>query len=285
MDSAVRSSWFGVKVGMGHDTLAGAVFARKANYPLLYAIGDSISVGWLPHLTARIIREAGKLNSAHYTVAHSPGTGHSQRLRQSLEAWLVGLRPSVVVFNCGLHDLGRTADTNWERAIEPDAYRQNLLGVAGALKTLRPSARVIWLHTTPIDEGRMHASGHYTDYRRKAEDVDMYNAVAQWVMEEFDIEVIDVNAAVKAAGAERLLGPDGVHFSDEGYQVLGDSIAWRVIGEHLRSSDPANADTPASATVPSGAPIATRQQTGELTVQASARGLAQPQTELPADGV
>ena len=233
------------------------MFARKANYPLLYTIGDSISIGWLPHLTRRIVEQASRLNSAQYTVAHSPGTGHSARLRESAEAWLVGLRPSVVVFNCGLHDLGRTAESDWERAVEPDAYRQNLLGVAEVLKALRPRARLIWLHTTPIDEGRMHASGGYTNYRRKAEDVDMYNAIAQWVMEECEIEVVDVNAAVRERGTQQLLGPDGVHFTDEGYAVLGDVIAWRVIGEYLRTAEVAGPEAETNtvaATAPEAAP-------------------------------
>ena len=207
------------------------VFARKANYPLLYTIGDSISIGWLPHLTRRIVEQAGKLNSAHYTVAHSPGTGHSARMNESAADWLVGLRPSVVIFNCGLHDLGRTAESDWQRAVEPDAYRQNLLGVAEVLKAMRPRARLVWLHTTPVDEGRMHASGGYTHYRREAEDVDMYNAVAQWVMEESEIEVVNLNAAVRGRGTQQLLGPDGVHFTEEGYAFLGEVIARRVIGE------------------------------------------------------
>ena len=33
------------------------------------------------------------------------------------------------------------------------------------------------------------------------------------------------------------MGPDGVHFTEDGYLLLGDLIGWRVIGEHLRPAE------------------------------------------------
>ena len=214
---------------------------RKPNFPLLYTIGDSISLGWLPFLAQQVVEEAKRLTAARYTVARAPGAGTSLQLRDELSGWLYGHAPSVVVFNCGLHDLGRTAEREWGRTVDPDAYRQNLVQVTIQLKSLRPAPRLLWLHTTPIDETRMEASGFYDNYKRKAEDIDMYNAVAQWVMEEAAIEVLDLNAAVVQRGAAGLLGLDGVHFVEEGYRYLGELVAWSVIGDYRRVDAAADA--------------------------------------------
>jgi lysophospholipase L1-like esterase len=201
---------------------------------LLYTVGDSISLGWLPFIARTVVRHAERLSAAHFTVTRAPGAGTSALLAAELPQWLRGYQPAVVVFNCGLHDIGRTADREWQRAVDPDAYRQNLVILVSGLRELRPRPRLLWLHTTPVDEARMESSGSYTAYKRKAEDVDMYNAIAQWEMEEAEVEVLDVNAAVKAQGLEHVIGPDGVHFTDDGYEYLGELIAWRVIGEDLR---------------------------------------------------
>ena len=64
-------------------------------YPLLYTVGDSISMGWLPYLIRRIAAEAPRLPSARYTVARAPGSGTSELLRAELSEWLRGHEPAV----------------------------------------------------------------------------------------------------------------------------------------------------------------------------------------------
>ena len=75
-------------------------------YPLLYTVGDSISMGWLPYLIRRIAAEASRLPSARYTVARAPGSGTTEALRAGIPEWLQGHVPAVIACNCGLHDVG-----------------------------------------------------------------------------------------------------------------------------------------------------------------------------------
>ena len=206
-------------------------------YPLLYTAGDSISMGWLPYLIRRIAAEASRLPSARYTVARAPGGGTSELLRAELAEWLRGHEPAVIACNCGLHDLGRTGDRDWQRNVPPDRYERNLAELIESLREAAASARLIWLTTTPIIRARMDETEGYRHYKRDEPDVDAYNAIANAVMEGSEVEVLDLHGAVVRAGTERLMGPDGVHFAEDGYRLLGDLIGWRIIGEELRPAE------------------------------------------------
>ena len=204
-------------------------------YPLLYAVGDSISIGWLPHLAHCIGKASERLPSARYTVAHAPGWGTSEVLRDRMAHWLQGHHPAVIAFNSGLHDIGRAQAADWQRAVAPERYERNVDALIGIFRAAAPSARLIWLNTTPVIRARMDATEGYRRYKRDEGDVDDYNAIANAVIERNRVEVLDLHGAVKSAGTDRLIGPDGVHFTEDGSRLLGSLIGWRVIGEHLRT--------------------------------------------------
>ena len=206
-------------------------------YPLLYAVGDSISIGWLPHLAHCIGRASSRLPSARYTVAHAPGWGTSEVLRHRMAEWLRGYRPAVIACNSGLHDIGRAQAAGWHLAVAPQRYERNVDALIGIFRAAAPSARLVWLTTTPVIRARMDATEGYRHYKRDEDDVDTYNDIANAVMERNRVEVLDLHEAVNCAGTERLIGPDGVHFTEEGSRLLGSLIGWRVIGEHLRHDE------------------------------------------------
>ena len=217
--------------GTGADTVA----SMTQPYPLLYAVGDSISIGWLPHLAHHIGKASERLPSAHYTVAHAPGWGTSEVLRDRMAHWLQGHQPAVIAFNSGLHDIGRTP-AEWQRAVAPERYERYVGTLIGILRAAAPSARLLWLTTTPIIRARMDTTEGYRDYKREEADVDVYNRIANAVMARSGIEVLDLHGAVTSAGTERLLGPDGVHFTDDGSRLLGTLIGRRIIGERRSSA-------------------------------------------------
>ncbi len=97
-------------------TCPSTVASMAQPYPLLYAVGDSISIGWLPHLAHCIGTASERLPSARYTVAHAPGWGTSEMLRDRMAHWPQGHHPAVIAFNSGLHDIGR-ARAEWQRAV------------------------------------------------------------------------------------------------------------------------------------------------------------------------
>ena len=214
-------------------TCPSTVASMAQPYPLLYAVGDSISIGWLPHLAHCVGKASERLPSARYTVAHAPEWGTSEVLRDRAAAWLRGYQPAVIACNSGLHDIGRAQAADWQRAVAPERYERNVDALIGILRTAAPFARLLWLTTTPVIRARMDATAGYRHYKRDEADVDAYNAIANAVMERNRVEVLDLHGAVRCAGTERLIGPDGVHFTEDGSRLIG----WRVIGEHLRPDE------------------------------------------------
>ena len=77
----------------------------------------------------------------------------------------------------------------------------------------------------------------YRLYHRHESDIDEYNRIGTEVMERNRIETLDLHRAVERAGRSRLIGPDGVHFTDEGYRMLGKLIAWQIIGKDLYATE------------------------------------------------
>ncbi len=178
-------------------------------YKLLYSIGDSISIGYLPHLVTSL--------AEYYTVAHCPGIGGSStRIIENLGDWMAGYEVDVVLLNCGLHDIKLQSG---QLATAPDQYRANLRGIIDAL-TGR-SLRTVWCSTTPVIDERHQAAKSYERHNRH---VIAYNRIADEVMTAAGIETIDLYEVVVNNDPAVLLAADGVHFTEQGYQILAQAI-------------------------------------------------------------
>jgi lysophospholipase L1-like esterase len=64
-------------------------------------------------------------------------------------------------------------------------------------------------------------------------DVGIYNETVVQIAKELGVPVNDLFARVQQIGRDTLLLPDGVHFTPEGYQFLGENVA-NFITETLR---------------------------------------------------
>ena len=151
---------------------------------------------------------------------HCPANGGpSTRIAENLDDWLAGYEPDVVLLNCGLHDVKQEDD---QPATSADHYEANLRDIVARLQGVAGAPRLIWARTTPVIDERHQA---VKSFGRGNEDVIAYNEIADAVMAEMDVESIDLYRAVMDNDPEALLAPDGVHFTPEGYQVLGQAIA------------------------------------------------------------
>jgi lysophospholipase L1-like esterase len=187
--------------------------------PTVLVIGDSISMGYTPHVAELLAGQAA--------VVHNEGNGgDSDRVAASLEAWLAAAGgpggPAAVHFNAGLHDIKINRQTR-RHQVPPDRYERNLRGIVARLTD--SGARLMWATTTPVIDARHQAA---KDFDRTNADVDAYNAVAGRIMAEAGIAVDDLNAAAVGAGLEGLLAADGVHFTEDGYRLLGGVVAERI---------------------------------------------------------
>jgi lysophospholipase L1-like esterase len=91
-----------------------------------------------------------------------------------------------------------------------------------ARKLAATGAKVVWATTTPVIDGAPNMS---KDFPRKNSDVEAYNAAATEAVTAAGIEVDDLYALVEEAGREKLITPDGVHFTEDGYRALGAKVA------------------------------------------------------------
>ena len=209
--------------------LAGALLAAPlaaSDLPRVLLIGDSISIGYTPHVTERL--------SGMLEVEHHPGNaGHTGNGLARLGEWLGEEEWDVIHFNFGLHDLcWRTpgkSDKNKESGVltsSPARYRENLTEITRRLA--ETGAQLVFATTTPVPEGE---PGRYAGDARR------YNAVAREVMAEAGVPVNDLFALVAGRMEELARGPGDVHFGEEGNVLLGEQVVQHVHFAYARGSD------------------------------------------------
>ena len=191
--------------------------------PKALLIGDSISIGYTPHVVAAL---KGKVDVKHHRGnAQHTGTG-----LKMLDRWIGETQWDVIHFNWGLHDLkymGPKGENLFpkEKGGKPQvplaAYEKNLEKLVVRLK--KTGAKLIWRNTTPIPPG---SKGRYVGDSVK------YNEAAAHVMKRHGISTHDLFTISKKRMKELML-PANVHYKKEGSRVLGKDVA-RAIVEALK---------------------------------------------------
>ena len=185
--------------------------------PLVFVIGDSISIGYTPHVKEAL---AGRAR-----VERHPGNcGDSFNVLSNLPGWLAEVRPALIHFNVGLHDLRLWRHIS-RHQVEIETYRGNLTRICELL--VETGAKLLWATTTPVLEGAVRMGENFS---RKNADVEAYNAVALEVINSAGIAIAvdDLNAFVKTLDPEKALSDDGVHFTGKSYARLGAEVARNV---------------------------------------------------------
>lgn len=175
--------------------------------PRILIIGDSVSFGYT--LPVRTLLQ-GKAN-----VHRIPQNGSSSGTGvQNLSRWLGDGKWSVIHFNFGLHDAKQLPEGT--RHSDPQTYEKNLREIVKQLRAT--GAKLIWATTTPVPDGGILSP------TRRFDDVAIYNAAAKKVMQENDVAIDDLHAAVLPKVASLQI-PHDVHFTKEGSQFLAAHVA------------------------------------------------------------
>ena len=188
--------------------------------PKALLIGDSISIGYTPHVVAAL---KGKVEVKHHRGnAQHTGTG-----LKMLDRWIGETEWDVIHFNWGLWDLcyrhsqskvqGRRDKERGTLTMSLEQYEKNLDQLVTRLK--KTNARLIWAHTTTVPEG---------EAGRKVGDDDKYNEAAARVMKKHGIEINDLNALTDSFPPEHFVRPGDVHFKNEGSKKLGQTVAQKI---------------------------------------------------------
>ena len=216
--SAAQQAW---EAQIGEAQRQNPAFAFVEDDPALprvLLIGDSISIGYTPH-----VREVLQgVANVHRIPANG---GDTNRGLANIDAWLGEGKWDLIHFNWGLHDLKRVKDgqldASMERSLTPEAYRENLQKLTARLQAT--GARLIWADTTPVPEGSQG---------RIPGDELLYNTIAAEVMAALGVQRNDLHAAITPYLATHQR-PANVHFLDEGSKRLGETVA-KSIAEALR---------------------------------------------------
>ncbi|MDG1897120.1 MAG: alkaline phosphatase D family protein [Fuerstiella sp.] len=187
-----------------------------AELPRVLIIGDSISLGYTPHVVRMLQAEA--------EVVHNRGNAqHSGTGIKKLENWLGDTNWDVIHFNWGLWDLcyrhpeskvqGRRDKVRGTLTTSPDQYEKNLDILVSRLR--QTGAKLIWANTTVVPEGE---SG------RMVNDDLKYNAAAARVMKKYGVETNDLNKLTRTFAPDLFTKPGDVHLKPEGYQQLAEQV-------------------------------------------------------------
>lgn len=163
--------------------------------PALFVLGDSISIAYGPILE-RLLAGRFMYNRKGYAFLGSQGIdsplvngGDSQSMLTFLqrEASQLGSDCSILLLNCGLHDL-RVNPKSGAHQVKLESYLRNLEQIIPLAFGL--SQNVIWIRTTPVSDA--HHNRLNLEFHRYNADVITYNAGADAVMEKAGIPSIDL---------------------------------------------------------------------------------------------
>jgi len=189
--------------------------------PKALLIGDSISLGYTPHVVAVL---KGKVEVRH----HKGNAQHTGTGLKMLDRWVGETKWDVIHFNWGMWDLcyrhpqskvqGRRDKERGTLTTSLEQYEKNLDQLAARLK--KTKAKLIWAHSTTVPEG---------EAGRKVGDDDKYNQAAVRVMKKHGVEINDLNALTDSFPAELFVRPGDVHFKTEGSKKLGQAVAVKIM--------------------------------------------------------
>jgi len=195
-------------------------------------IGDSIrmrlnnSTGYGMYAYRNLIE---KFNLTH--IPHN--TGGTNSVLQFIKNWL-SCKPDIVHINAGLHDLA--FDPIPENPSPPaynsiEQYAANLNQIITIIKESGVQ-KIIWGSNTPVQE-QWHLYKPRTNklrtITRTMADVIKYNQVAEDVMQKHGVEINDMLSPLMEVGVEKCLISDGVHLSHTGSEILGNSVATKIM--------------------------------------------------------
>ena len=128
-------------------------------------------------------------------------------------------------FNCGLHDMKRSKQTD-QLQVPLEEYRKNLRAIVDFMQSHK--IRTVFINSTPSDETRY---GRMKTFYRKKADVPQYNQAAEEIMKEKNVPVIDLYGFTKALKLEGDdLFRDHTHFCTPVIQLHAAYIAGQING-------------------------------------------------------
>ena len=180
----------------------------------VFLIGDSIRLGYDSILrddladVAQIYWNQDNARFVQYTLRNISPWSQNDCDPQKID---------IVYWNNGLWDVAHMKDGASLNTVE--TYAETLKRIIFVLHQIFPNAQIIFALTTCVLEERVNPA-----IPRNNADICRYNQAACLVMSEAGIAVHDLYTVSKSVPDDHRT-EDGVHFTPEGYQTLGRTIA------------------------------------------------------------
>ena len=189
---------------------------RAADLPKVLIMGDSISIGYTPHVVEN-------LKGVAEVKRHRGNAGPTIRGLAKIEQWLGEEKWDLIHFNWGLWDM-----YGWEYHKEdrsPKAYGKRLEALVARLK--ETGAQLIWATTTPAcpDNETTMKRRFQQDVRIPSELEQKYLTVALGVMRKNGVQINDLYTFMKPQWDKYSIADDNVHFKPEGKKALGKKVS------------------------------------------------------------
>jgi len=204
-----------------------SIIACTNEPPKILIIGDSISIGYTPHVKEMLGDNA--------FVSHNKGNAeHTGTGLERVTEWIGDEEWDIIQFNWGLWDLAYRSDSskvqgmrdkiNGEVTFTADQYAANLDSLVVLIKSLS-KAKLLFVSTSYVPEGE---SGRFV------EDALIYNKVAFEIMNKHDVPVNDIYELSKEVHNNHSTGSDNVHYTKDGYKLLAQKITEGLSGLNRR---------------------------------------------------
>ncbi len=176
-------------------------------------IGDSIRMGYQSRVMAQLRGRAD-------VWAPKENCGHTLRIRENLQSWVIDQRPDVVHFNSGIHDLG-WMDGERVARFTAGEYVRSLRIIIERMRQ-GTQAKLIFATTTPI---LAPCDPSLPNDRCKVPPiVARYNTAAVALMQSLKVPVNDLYREIIRAGVNDCIGPDKIHMTDLGNETLAAAV-------------------------------------------------------------
>lgn len=202
------------------SSLVASAKPAESDLPKVLIIGDSISLGYTPHVKEMLKGKA--------LVTHNKGNAqHTGTGLAKIDSWLGDTKWDVIHFNWGLWDLcyrnpkaktqGKRDKVNGKVTFTPEQYEKNLDQLVERLK--KTGATLIWASTSVVPENEVG--------RNVGDDV-KYNEVAAKVMKKHGVMINDIHALTKEFPPELFVGPGNVHYKKDGSQEIAEQVTEKI---------------------------------------------------------
>lgn len=201
---------------------------KKAKF---FVLGDSVSIDYGPFLKSFISDrlDYGRKGEEFYGKCDLNdlsinGRDSDSVLQYLKEAFSKGFKTDYMLLNCGLHDI-KSDPQSGVRAVPEDRYAQNLRESLSLIKS--NSVKLFWVRTSPVDD-TIHNTRNSSFYRFN-KSLAEYNIIADKIMTESGVPLIDLNAFTLKLGSPELIFRDHVHFIESVSKLQAAFIAGQVL--------------------------------------------------------